>query len=134
MSMKLAPDVKAEPYVKLTHWMLVEGPHELKYFVGRCEDTGQSRVSSAIRYFDADKGRGTTYSGRVYALVGEPGIDAEIRRIFERWLSLSQISDWRDVSSHVATLMDAPSTLSKKIDEGRKRRAGDVSPVRKEAT
>lgn len=133
MSISLAPDIKAEPYVKLTHWMLVEGPHELTYFVGRCKDTGQSRVSSAIRYFDPDKCRGTTHSGRVYALLGEPGIDAEIRDMFERWLALSQMTNWRDVSREVATFM-APSTLSKKIDEGRKRRTGEAVPPRKDTT
>lgn len=125
MSTSLAPSVKAEPYVRLTNWMLLEGPHQIRYFVGRCVDTGRARVSSAIRYFDAQKRRGTTFSGRVYALVGVPGIDADIRLVLERWLEANQISAWKDVSDELVTLMTASSTLSKKIDEGRKRRTGD---------
>lgn len=125
MSISLAPSVEKEPYIGLSRWMLLEDAQELRYFVGRCVETGQSRISSAIRYFDSTKLRGTTFSGRVYALVGEPGIDAEIRRVLDRWLSINHISHWKDVSGELVTLMTATSTLTQKIVEGRKRRLGD---------
>src|SRR5690606_634960 len=105
-------------------WMLLEDARAMRYFVGRCEETGVSRISSAIRYFDSDKRRGTTFSGRVYALVGEPGIESESRTGLERWLAVNQISKWTDVSGELLAFITA-STLSTKIVEGRKRRIGD---------
>ncbi|HLU76644.1 MAG TPA: hypothetical protein VKZ48_01920 [Burkholderiales bacterium] len=101
MSVSIAPSIKAEPYVRLRAWMLLEDGRGHRYFVGRCEDTRQSRISSAIRYFDADKRRGTTFSGRVYALSGEAGIDAETQRVLERWLELNRIVEWKDVSAEL---------------------------------
>ena len=107
MSISLAPSVETEPYVKLSRWMLIEDARVIRYFVGRCEETNQCRISSAIRYFDPQKRRGTTFSGRVYALVGEAGIDGEIQQVLERWLALNHISTWTDVSDELMAFIAA---------------------------
>lgn len=132
MSISLAPSIETEPYVRLSAWMLLEDARGRRYFVGRCEDTGQSRISSAIRYFDSHKRRGTTFSGRVYALSGEAGIDPETRRVLERWLDLNQMAEWKDVSGELLAFL-AASTLSNKIVERRKKRAGDPTLPGKDA-
>ena len=76
MTIHLAPTVKSEPHVLLTHWMLLETASKTRHFVGYCSKTKTGRVSSAIRYFDPYRRRGVTESGRVYEFIGGAGINS----------------------------------------------------------
>jgi hypothetical protein len=126
MSIHLAPTVKTEPHVLLTHWMLLETANKTRHFVGYCSKTKTGRVSSAIRYFDPYRRRGVTESGRVYEFIGSAGINAPVKYVLERWLAVKYIPTWHDVSDELAIYEN--TTLSDTITRGRiKRGAHEIA-------
>ena len=82
-----------------------------RHFVGYCPGNVEGRVSSPIVSFDHVRLRGTTASGRVYALAGEPGTDADADYVFEIWMRINEVAQSKDVPAEIA--LHAP---------GRKRR------------
>lgn len=77
--------VEDEPEICLKNWSIREvHPAGTRHFVG-WNVAGEGRVSSAIVEFDPKKLLGRTASGRVYALLGQPGYDADAEYVFSRW-------------------------------------------------
>lgn len=96
--------IEEEPEITLTSWRVIELPatddHPAsRHFVGRHYPYG-GRVSSAIVEFDAEAMRGVTRSGRVYALLGGPGVDRDGEYVLGVWLDHQGISfdDVRNVN------------------------------------
>ena len=51
--------------------------------------TGEGRVCSPVLEFDKQTMRGRTRSGRVYELVGPPGLNADALYVWNRWLNIN---------------------------------------------
>jgi hypothetical protein len=67
-------DVRAEPEIQLLDWTIKEDTAGNSYFVGTRADDHDGRVSTPIVEFDQERRRGRTQSGRVYELLGLPGV------------------------------------------------------------
>ena len=67
-------DVSAEPEIQLLDWTIKEDTAGNRYFVGARADDHDGRVSTPIMEFDPERRRGRTQSGRIYELLGSPGI------------------------------------------------------------
>ena len=88
------PSIGDEASVALERWAIFEIPGGSRHFcgfhAGRAGSKG--RVSSAIVRFDPDGMAGTTASGRVYRLVGEPDGDGDALVLRDAWLAVNGLS------------------------------------------
>jgi hypothetical protein len=92
------PPVSAEPEKWVSDWQVfkvVSSKFPIEnfgfHFVGRDVRAWNGAVSSKILQFDPTKLRGVTRSGRIYSLVGMPGIDADAEYTFEGWCAGNQV-------------------------------------------
>lgn len=90
--------VEAEPQKWLDAWQVFKvvkangfadrfGLH----FVGRNCRESNGAVSSKIESFDATTMRGITGSGRVYQLVGQPGVCDDARYVLSNWCRINRV-------------------------------------------
>ena len=86
--------------IKLSHWAVVEA-EDGRHFCGidQTDLVGKSRVSMNVLKFDKTTMTGTTSSGRVYTLIGEPaGLLGRCLSLWEDWASINGIEKWKDVT------------------------------------
>jgi hypothetical protein len=102
MSIWLTRPVAIEPSITLTSWKIIETvePEPSRHFVGYNDAGREGRVSSPIVTFDAEALRGVTHTGRVYELVGSPGLNGDAQYVLGRWKARYQV-DTKDVTDAV---------------------------------
>lgn len=94
-----ARPVSLEPEIELLQWrVMTVVPDGTFHFVGRNAATYAGRVSSAIEEFDAKDGRGRTFSGRYYRLVGDSGFAGVAEYVWTIWCSRNNIENSIDVT------------------------------------
>lgn len=93
--------VAQQPHVTLIRWSVVETERKERHFVGRCVETDDGRVSSAIQSFDRKTMQGVTHSGRVYRLEGPHGFDRDAAYVWDWWSRANAVQSARDVSEDV---------------------------------
>ena len=59
---------------------------------------GYGRVCSPIQDFDRETMTVTSRSGKLYELVGEPGLDMDAAYVFANWCRMNEITEVTDVT------------------------------------
>ncbi|MEB2399337.1 MAG: hypothetical protein OZ927_07350 [Alcaligenaceae bacterium] len=95
-----ADDVNAEPVVFLTPWRVFRLEDGSRHLCGGAGFLG-GRVSSAVMSIDHENATVVTRSGRIYVLVGEPGLDADADDLWEEWTAFNNVVSWKDVTEEV---------------------------------
>lgn len=102
----IAP-IEARPNVTLSEWAVVEVPLNgsdqpwTRHLAGwSCEDQ-QGQVCSPVVAFDPNTATCTTQSGRVYRLLGVPGLCSDGAYVLGRWMSIHDLAELRDVTAEV---------------------------------
>jgi len=92
------PPVAIEPEKWLTRWQIykaISSKYPMSnfgyHFVGFDESGRHGAVSSKLEQFDPHKMRGISQSGRVYQLLGEPGVDPDAQYTLEGWSQRNQV-------------------------------------------
>lgn len=93
--------VNETPELELVHWAVMELASGDRHFAGYNITEGEGRASSKIVEFDKNTLVGKTRSGRVYKLVGAPGIYGDGAYVWERWCRINGETSWTDVSTQV---------------------------------
>lgn len=104
--------VAEQPGVTLVRWRILATERGKRYFVGHCRENHEGRVSSAIQSIDPTTRRGVTQSGRVYELVGPPGLDLDALYVWEIWAAAKDFGSYLDVTDEIAAAFQ-PSTQEK---------------------
>lgn len=114
--------VEAEPEVSLHSWQICEAQYAdgsaTRHFIGRNADTFGGRVSTAIQSFDLASRRGRTQSGRVYELLGGPGIDLDAEYVWNNWCAVNSVVVSTDVTGVVLGQTGQSPTWSEAQLEG----------------
>ncbi len=87
--------VADEPELRLISWSIRQDTTGARYFVGVRADDYTGRVSTRIVEFDPETRRGRTASGRIYELLGPPGVDREAEYVWDRVVFLNGIIEVR---------------------------------------
>jgi|GEM_PF-967724 len=101
---KVTP-IDTEPEIVLADWTVFEvtsklWPERTRHFVGYNQTGREGRVSSAIVWFDSDKMRGQTRSGRIYQLHGNQGAGSpDGLHVWSLWCLRNEITDIQVVDS-----------------------------------
>ena len=103
MSLWEASSVEETPSVVLSRWRIFEvvTPYydlPTRHFVGYNETEHEGRASSAIQEFDRTTMQGVTRSGRVYQLIGEPGMDRDALYVWSRWSQINHVETSKDIT------------------------------------
>lgn len=92
------PPVTVEPEKWLASWQIykaISSKFSMSnfgyHFVGFDVRGRHGAVSSKLEQFDPLKMRGITQSGRIYQLLGEPGIDPDAQYTLEGWIRQNQV-------------------------------------------
>jgi hypothetical protein len=101
-------DVTQQPNLTLVDWRVIETNKEERHFIGLCPECVGGRVSTAIQSFDQKSMRGLTRSGRVYQLVGPPGMDPDAIYVLNAWLEVNQVEMTKDVTEELLQLPTEP--------------------------
>lgn len=85
--------VEDEPEITLRSWQIFEVDKEGgdRHFVG-WNTQGEGRVSSKIETFDPVTRRGVTRSGRVYELLGDPGVNMDALYVWDKWKEINEVT------------------------------------------
>jgi hypothetical protein len=100
---KLTP-IAQRPSLTLRDWAVFEvlgsekSTRRTLHFVGYNVTEFEGRVSSHVCEFDATTRRGRTKSGRVYELLGRPGMDADAEYTWNMWRAINEVTDVEDVT------------------------------------
>ncbi len=93
-----ARSVSAEPQKWLHSWQIYKVVKAKAYpeffgyhFVGYDMREGHGAVSSKIEQFDSATMCGVTRSGRIYQLIGLPGVDPEAQYTLAGWIQANQL-------------------------------------------
>jgi len=89
--------INDEPIVSLTHWMVCLADGE-PVFVGRRTDRVTVRITTRIVVFEPNMSTGVTMSGRVYKLVGPPGLEQRDIDEFNGFCVITGIQHWQDIT------------------------------------
>jgi len=90
--------VPEERVLQLTAWQVFETEQGVRHLVGYSPPEGIGRVTSAIAAFDRRTMSVTTRSGRVYELIGTPGVNAEADRTWRDWTRVHGVVELSDVT------------------------------------
>ena len=97
--------IEEVPEIVLSHWIVFEvsslsGIDGLKdhHFVGWNVAEGEGRVSSKIVYWDDKTRIAKTKSGRTYQLQGDSGMNMDALYVWDTWMRINKIEDYKDVS------------------------------------
>jgi hypothetical protein len=88
-------DVTQEPETKLINWQIYKvyldqlGEYTMHFVGYTLSAYGEGRVCSPVIEFDKNRMRGITRSGRVYELVGAPGLHPDAQYVWHRWLGIN---------------------------------------------
>lgn len=93
--------VDEQPTLSLVRWQVFQLPNGDRHFVGYALENAEGRVSTAVRDLDLRLLRGVTATGRVYCLLGAPGIDGDGQYVWRRWLDINGLADCKDVTAEV---------------------------------
>lgn len=93
--------VSETPELELVNWAVMELPSGDRHFAGYNITEGEGRASSKIIEFDKKALIGKTQSGRIYKLLGAPGIYGDGVYVWERWCRINGETSWTDVSEQV---------------------------------
>ncbi len=91
MSMWLPPTAEEQPEVSLVDWgafevLVPELGAPTIHVAGVRAASGEGRVSSPVAKVDGDGRCVVTSTGRVYRLMGPPGLRGDGRYVWSRWL------------------------------------------------
>ncbi len=93
---------KRNQEVTLAQWSIRRFVGGAQFFVGYCVERCNGRVSTRIVELDVRARTGLTQSGRLYRLVGWPGIDKDAEYV---WLSVADTlghgEAWTDVTEEL---------------------------------
>jgi hypothetical protein len=98
--------------VTLVHWRVFdvpfygEGRSWTRHLAGWSWEEQQGCVSFPIRSFDPLSGQFETFSGRLFRLVGRPGLNGAAIFVWAAWKALSGVFEERDVTDEVVAAMD----------------------------
>lgn len=98
MALWLTTPVTQQPSLTLKDWSVIELPDGERHFVGYCVENCEGRVSSPIKSVDPHTLRGSTSTGRVYQLRGEPGHHSDAQYVLSNWLAMYKLCTWTDLS------------------------------------
>lgn len=110
--------IERRPNVTLRDWAVFDvplnGPDQpwTRHLAGwSCEDR-QGQVCSAVRRFDPLTASCVTASGRVYRLLGRPGMGMDAEYVWNRWKGIAGITEERDVTLEVTEAIEAAAHSS----------------------
>lgn len=91
MSVWLPPTADEQPEVALVCWgafevLVPELGAPTIHVVGLRDAVGEGRVSSPVAKVDAPSRSVVTSTGRVYRLIGAPGMQGDANYVWRRWL------------------------------------------------
>lgn len=90
--------VDESPEIVLSLWSIRESADGRRFFVGRNEDGGAGRVSTAIQSFDPQTRVGITLSGRRYVLVGRGGWCSDGEYVWTLAAKGWNLGAWTDIT------------------------------------
>ena len=98
--------VEKEPRVDIVNWQI----HQVTFFN---EDKSEhlmgfvpkkkGRVTSAIQVFEPETRRITTFSGRVYTLIGPPGHCKDAAYVWHLWIKINSVVQDENVTDKYAS-------------------------------
>jgi len=110
MPIFLPPTVTDAPDERLRSWavfdVLVPALGERTRHVAGDVSDRSGRVSSPLVAIDDANRSVVTRSGRVYHLVGRPGLGLEGEYVWRQWLSISEARDVQDVTAEFVSRFD----------------------------
>jgi len=109
--------VTAQPALTLQDWSVIELPDGKRHFVGYCVENCEGRVSSTIVSVDPRKLCGSTATGRVYRLAGEPGYSSDAEYVLRSWLAMYKLTTWTDITTALWRLHLNASTVGNAEDD-----------------
>jgi hypothetical protein len=86
------------PELRLSNWAILELPDGDRHFAGYNLTEYEGRASSKIVEFDGERMRGITASGRVYELVGAPGLTGDGLYVWNQWKRINRVNEYTDIS------------------------------------
>jgi hypothetical protein len=107
MTVWLVDTIQDRPDVTLREWAAFEVPLNgrdqpwTRHLAGwSCEDR-QGQVCSQVQQFDPLTAQCITESGRVYRLLGRPGLGADAEYVWKSWKRIAGVGEQRDVTREV---------------------------------
>lgn len=85
----------------LRSWRVIQTPGGAQHLIRYCIENREGRVSSVVQEIDYETLIARTGTGRVYALQGGPGADADAKYVWRRWAALNAVEPWEDVTRSV---------------------------------
>ncbi|CAJ8263560.1 Uncharacterised protein [Burkholderia pseudomallei] len=95
------PPVSRLSLIPLSRWRIFELTDGSRYFVGVDMFDQSGRVSSPIVAFNAVSLQGTTQTGRIYELVGKPGMSFQAEYVWRKWCELYEVTSYKDVTQRL---------------------------------
>ena len=95
------PPVSRLSLIPLSRWRIFELTDGSRYFVGVDMFDQTGRVSSPIVAFNAVRLQGTTQTGRIYELVGKPGVALQADYVWRKWCELYEVTSYKDVTQRL---------------------------------
>lgn len=100
MSIWRVDPTDVEPSTALVRFQVMRAENTgEQHLVGWAQDVREGRVSSPVVAWDPVKRLAVTRSGRVYELVGPPGLDDDALYVWQRWLKIHGSPGWADVTA-----------------------------------
>ncbi len=99
------------PVIELERWQVMQLHNGDRHFVGWNATEGEGRASSTIVEFDPTTCRGRTAALRVYVLHGRTAPDPDGAHCWRRWMRISGVAGYADVSEEVQALVDAAQAM-----------------------
>lgn len=100
MSIWDVPNVDAQPELTIECWGFIRVINDW-HLSGYVPRNLEGRVSSAIVALDLEGGRVETKSGRVYRLMGAPGLNPDAEYVLAQWLAIYGTDDYEDITDEV---------------------------------
>lgn len=96
----MASPVAEVSSVQLARWRVYETSDGHRHFAGHNVRRGTGRASTAIVAYDRAGRRGSTESGRIYELIGDPAVaaDPDAEYVWSVWRALNGVIEYRDVT------------------------------------
>jgi hypothetical protein len=101
-----------QPELTLRDWWVARLADSTVHLIGYCVENDEGRVSSEVQSFAIGRSLVLTSTGRVYRLLGEPGLNMDASYTWNRWLRMYGLESWEDITEAAfENLMstDAPS-------------------------
>lgn len=106
---KVAP-VELDPQISLVRWQILEIDRGTRHFIGCNARNHTGRVSSAVTVFDRHALLGETRSGRIYELIGKPGVSEDAHYVWAWWCVANSVVSYIDVTAQALERADDDRT------------------------